>query len=105
MVGGIEKGPASKAGVHYGDEIVMVNGIDPKGKQTSELERLFSSQTPVTMALVVDRDGEKKKFVFELGKASDIARENHKRFYQGRMIPASIPDAFLHCFSATKNHQ
>jgi len=100
-VGGIEDGPAEKAGVHYGDAIVSVNGINPHGKSIAELEPLFSSAKPATMKLVIDRDGAINTFTFELAKASQIAAANHKQMYEGRMIPAAIPPAYLHCFEAS----
>jgi membrane-associated protease RseP (regulator of RpoE activity) len=101
-VGGIEDGPARKAGVHYGDFILAVNGVDPIGKAVPEVERLLSSTKPATVALVVDRDGMTKTFSFELAKASEVAELNHKKFYEGHMIPSVVPDAYLHCFAASK---
>ncbi len=100
-VGGIEAGPATRAGVHYGDAVVSVNGVNPHGKSMVELERLFSSGTPASMKLVVDRDGALKTFNFPLEKAADVAAENHKRRYQGRMIPSAVPAAYLHCWEVT----
>jgi PDZ domain len=97
-VGGIEDGPAQRAGVHYGDEILLVNRVNPRGKSMAELEQLFSSPQPATMTLVIDRDGTTKSFTFELAKASEVAEANQKRRYKGRMIPSSIPPAYLHCF-------
>src|SRR5579872_1255909 len=97
-VGGIEDGPAENAGIHYGDAIVSVNGISPRGKSIADLERLFSSLKPATMTLVIDRDGAIKKFTFDLAKASDVARANHKRMYKGTWIPAATTPAYLHCF-------
>jgi hypothetical protein len=97
-VGGIEEGPAKTVGVHYGDPIVSVNGVNPRGKSAAELEQLFSSPTPATMTLVIDRDGQTKTFTFQLAKASDVAAANHKRLYKGRMIPSVIPAPYLHCF-------
>jgi C-terminal processing protease CtpA/Prc len=97
-VGGIEQGPAKAAGVHYGDPIVTVNGVSPRRKSLTELEQLFSSPTPATMTLVIDRDGQTKTFTFQLAKASDVAAVNHKRVYKGRMIPSVIPTPYLHCF-------
>jgi C-terminal processing protease CtpA/Prc len=99
-IGGIEEGPARAAGVHYGDSIVSVNGIDPRGRSIEELERLFSSPKPTAMTLVIERDGSTKTFTFELVKASDVAQLNYKRMHKGRMIPSVIPPAYLHCFDA-----
>lgn len=97
-VGGIEDGPAQNAGIHYGDPIISVNGVNPLGKSIAELERLFSSPKPTTMTLVIDRDGAIKKFTFNLAKASDVARANHKQMYKGTWIAAATPPAYLHCF-------
>jgi len=102
-VGGIEEGPAKAAGVHYGDPIVSVNGVNPRGKSLAKLEELFSSPVPATMTLVIDRDGERKTFQFQLAKASDVAAANHKRLYKGRMIPSVVPAPYLHCFEPAKD--
>ncbi len=45
MVAGIEDGPGARAGVHYGDVVISVNGISVTGKTPTELEALFSSPT------------------------------------------------------------
>ncbi len=104
-IGGIEDGPARTAGVHYGDAIVSVNGVNPRGKSMTELERLFSSPKPAKMTLVLDRDGAINTFTFKLAKASDVAEENHKRMYQGRIIPSVITPAYLRCWEAPpKSH-
>ena len=104
MVGGIEDGPAQKAGVHYGDSVVSVNGVSPFGKTMAELERLFSSPTPAAMTLVIDRDGVRNTFTFPLEKASDVAAENHKRTYEGRMIPSVITEAYMQCWNTWSKH-
>ncbi len=92
--------PARKTGVHYGDVIVSVDGVNPLGKSVSELETLLSSPTPKAMALVVNRDGVIKTFTFDLIKAADLMRQNKKRFYEGKIIPSVIPDAYLRCFES-----
>ena len=93
-------GPARKAGAHYGDVIVSVDGVNPLSKSVSELETLLSSSVPKAMTLVIDRDGVTKTFTFDLIKAADLMRQNKKRFYEGKIIPSVIPDAYLHCFES-----
>ena len=61
-VGGIEDGPARKNGVRWGDRILRINGIDPRGKSLSELESLLSSKTPTTMSMTIERAGTTKTF-------------------------------------------
>lgn len=98
MVGGIKDGPAKNAGVHYGDSAVSVNDVNPTGRSLAALEKLFSSRSATDMRLAIDRDGVLRAFSFRLEKASDVAAENHKRRYKGKMIPSVIPDKYLHCF-------
>jgi len=93
-------GPARKAGMHYGDVIVSVDGVDPLGKSVAEVETLLSSSGPRAMTLVINRDGVTKTFTFDLIKAADLMRQNKKRFYEGKIIPSVIPDAYLHCFES-----
>jgi hypothetical protein len=97
-VGGIEDSPAQKAGVHYGNAIISVNGVSLRGKSMAELERLFSSPKPASMTLVIDRDGAIKTFTLELAKASDVGRANGYQMYKGILIPAATPPDYLYCF-------
>jgi PDZ domain len=97
---GIEEGPADRAGIHPGDAIVSVDGVNPEGKSIDELEQLLSSPKPAKMTLIINRDDEIKTFSFELAKASDVAALNGKRRYEGRMIPSVIPEGYLHCWNA-----
>jgi C-terminal processing protease CtpA/Prc len=48
IVGGVEDGPAKKSGIRWGDQIISVDGIDPRGHSLAELETLFSSPRPAT---------------------------------------------------------
>jgi C-terminal processing protease CtpA/Prc len=92
-VGGIEDGPASRAGVHWGDFITSVNGTDPRNMSTAELESLFTSQKPVPMRLTVDRDGVTKTFSFQLELAATVLRNNELKFFDGHLIPLGVPAA------------
>jgi C-terminal processing protease CtpA/Prc len=98
IVGGIENSPAQKSGIRWGDQIVSVNGIDPRGKSLSELEHLFSSSQPATMRLVVNRFGVEKQMTFQLAPASDVLRDSGWRVIEGAKVPLYVPDEYARCF-------
>jgi predicted metalloprotease with PDZ domain len=98
MVGGIEDGPGSKAGVHYGDVVISVNGTSVAGKSSAELEALFSSAQASVMHLRVDRAGTIRNFDFMLERASDVAAQNGQRLVAGGVVPLGVRDEDLHCF-------
>jgi S1-C subfamily serine protease len=98
VVLGIEDGPASRAGVHWGDTILAVNSVDPRGKSVSELERVFSSAQPVPMSLKVERGSLTKVYEFELEEAVQVLRDNGKQIYRGDTMPVGIPEKYLPCF-------
>lgn len=97
-VGGIEDGPASQSGVRWGDKIVSVNGVDPRGKALAELESLLSSTKPTHMELVVERAGVRKSFSFELAKAEAVLIDNHWRVVGGELVPSWVPEKYIPCF-------
>lgn len=97
-VGGIEDGPASRAGVHWGDVITLVNGADPRNKTVAELEPLLSSQKAVPMTLTIDRDGVTKTFSFQLEQAATVLHDNQLQLVKGRPIPLGISEEYLSCF-------
>ena len=100
MVAGIEDSPAASAGVHWGDIVVSVsvNGIPVTGKTAPELESLFLGQESKLMNLQVDRLGSARTFEFRLERAEDIARQNGKRFLDGKIVPLWADEKNLHCF-------
>jgi C-terminal processing protease CtpA/Prc len=97
-VGGIEDGPASSAGVRWGDRIAAVDGVDPRGKSIAELESYLSSPRPKSMTLVIQRGPARKTFAFELVQAATILRNNRWRVTNGRLVPLWLPDEYLPCF-------
>lgn len=98
MVAGIEDGPGSRAGVHYGDIVISVNGVPVARKTPVELETMFSSETPQTMRLKVNRLGTIRTFVFALAKAKDVARQNGLRLVGNHTVPIGVMDQDVHCF-------
>lgn len=98
-VGGIEDSPARKSGVRWGDEILSVNGVDPRKKSLSELESLFSSRTPAVMTLKIERAGTRKAFTFPLALASSVLRDNNWQIVDGHMVPLWVPKSYLSCFN------
>lgn len=97
-VGGIEDGPASRNGVRWGDAIVSVNGVDPRGKSHAELESLLSSPKPARMELMIERAGSRKSFSFQLAKAETVLRDNHWQIVDGKMMPSWVPEKYIPCF-------
>jgi len=95
---GIEDGPASRAGVHWGDTIVSVNGVDPRNKSVAALEELFSSEKPAAMTLKIDRDGVTKVFKIDLAQAAQVLRDNQLQFVHGKSVPIGIPEKYASCF-------
>jgi C-terminal processing protease CtpA/Prc len=98
IVGGIDDGPAKQKGVRWGDRILSVNGVDPRGKSLPELERLFSSPLPARMTLSIDRFGVQKQFTFQLARASDVLKASGWKMFEGEKVPLWIPAEYARCF-------
>lgn len=97
-VGGIEHGPAYRAGIRWGDRILNVNGVDPRGKSVAELESLFSSPKAASMVLTSERAGQQKKYSIELEQATEVLRENNWQVVDGKLVPLWAPQKYLSCF-------
>lgn len=98
IVGGTEHGPASRAGIRWGDQIVAINGVDPRGKSAAELESALSSQKPASVELNIARGGRPFTASFALEKASDVLGENDKKIVNGKIVPRWLSDEYSRCW-------
>jgi C-terminal processing protease CtpA/Prc len=97
-VGGIEDGPASRAGVRWGDQILAVDGVDPHKKSIVELESMLSATAPRSMRLTILRAGVQKTFSFELAEAARVLHDNQWQVIDGKLVPLWAPEKYLPCF-------
>jgi C-terminal processing protease CtpA/Prc len=97
-VGGIEDGPAARAGIRWGDRIIAVNGVDLRKKSVAELESLLSSPKPSSMTLIIERGGPKKTFTIALAQAAVVLRDNQWQVINGKLVPLWAPEKYLSCF-------
>lgn len=67
-----EDGPALKAGLKVGDQIVEVNGFRTKGKSTEEMNAIAKGVAGTVMNLRVKRSGENKELDIELIRGETI---------------------------------
>jgi S1-C subfamily serine protease len=98
IVGGIEDGPASRAGIRYGDRILAIDGMDPQRKSVADIEAALSSNKPASVTLKIARGTTPRTFAFALEKSSAVLRENGKKVVNGKIVPLWLPDEYLVCW-------
>ena len=96
-VGGVEDGPASSAGLHWGDVILSVNGIEATGKTPDELAALLGARTPEVVHLRISRLGAVRELQFTLEKTSVLLRNSNRKLVAGYLVPASLDDEGCRC--------
>jgi C-terminal processing protease CtpA/Prc len=101
-VGGLEEGPASRAGAHWGDRILAVNGVDPRGKPELALEQLFSSERPETMRLKIARPASTRTLEFPLARTADLLEANGLRLANGQLAPIGMSEEDVRCLTQQK---
>jgi len=67
-----ENGPALKAGLQAGDQIVEVNGFKTKGKTTDEMNAIAKGVAGTVVNLKIQRPGEKNAFDVALTRGETI---------------------------------
>lgn len=103
VVGGIEDGPGSRAGLRRGDMILSINGNDPRHMSVIEVEQMLSSSQPESMELKIDRAGAIKTVEFKLEKTSEILKQNQLQMVNGTLIPAGLAEEDLRWFLPEKD--
>ena len=102
VVGGIEDGPASRAGVHWGDIIVQIDGVSTTGKNKAALTKLLSGDKPRLVRLTLDRLGATKKVEFTLAKTADLLKQNGRQMINGIVFPAQLDEDYVKCVVSLK---
>ena len=96
-VGGIEPGPGARAGLHWGDRILEVNGATITGKAPTEVESLFCTQTRQRLDLVVQRGETIRHITLTTSKTADLLRANGMTFMGTSLVPLAVAAADVRC--------
>lgn len=99
-VGGIEPGPAARAGLHWGDRILEVGDVALTGKTQAQLESLFCTQTSQNVELVVLRGETTRRISFTTSKTADILRSNGVMLMGSSLVPVGVAAEDVKCLEA-----
>ncbi len=102
IVAGIEEGPGSRAGIHWGDRVLKVNGTSVIGKTASQIEGLLVSTDPHFIDLAIERTGAPRTVRFKTARAAAILGENGKQAIDGQFVPAGLDPRAAKCFAAMR---
>ncbi len=97
VIGGMEHGPASRAGLRSGDVLISINGVAAAGLRPETIERLLSSTKPERTCILVKRVSMTKQFRFRLERADRVLSRSGLQVLDGQKFPASIPASELRC--------
>ncbi len=73
-------GPAEKAGVCPGDQIVAVDGVPVLGRTMEQMLKEIVSPSPSPIGLKVKRGGQEREFHFDRVRETTLARLSHEKF-------------------------
>jgi C-terminal processing protease CtpA/Prc len=100
IVGGIENGPAQRAGVRWGDRIHSVNEVDLAGKSVQDLESIFASRRPERVRLKVERAGRVLTIAYTAEETRKTLATNRRQRVNGRLLPSGLNPEDTRCYSA-----
>jgi len=63
-----ENSPAHRAGLHVNDEIISINNRNTEDLSMNEIYKLFQSREGRKLKIIINRNGERIKFIIELEK-------------------------------------
>jgi len=75
----LEGSPAEKAGLHIGDEIVKIDGVDLKARKDADPDKLMKGQAGSTVKLAINRVGEAKPL--EITVAREFVKTGNVPYY------------------------
>jgi len=75
----LEGSPAEKAGLHIGDEIVKIDGVDLKARKDADPDKLMKGQAGSTVKLAINRVGEAKPL--EITIAREFVKTGNVPYY------------------------
>jgi hypothetical protein len=99
-VGGIELGPAQRAGLHWGDSVLEVNGGSLAGKTTAELARLFCGPGRQRLDLTVRRSNAVRQVAFSTERTADLLRANGLQLVGSALVPIGVSPKDAQCLDS-----